>query len=148
MVVDVYCQVTRRPHQHSLQLSGPTLPHGPGLPRVSSWSAALALYSVCIPSWPFFFVLGMLDLASLCYPLFSNDECVSGGKHFLLDAYPLLLEMRKNQPQLFDTLTRLPGTFQKIHFDRCVRAPVILDCLPTIAIMSSIIAGSLQKCTR
>ena len=41
-----------------------------------------------------------------------------GGESLLLDTFPVLEEMRIKYPEEFDTLTRVPATFQRIHFDR------------------------------
>ena len=45
-----------------------------------------------------------------------ND--VIGGESLLLDTFPVLEEMRIKHPDEFHTLTRIPATFQRIHFDR------------------------------
>ena len=47
-----------------------------------------------------------------------NDSCIEGGESILLDSYAVVKEMRKTHPQQFETLTRIPATFQKIHFER------------------------------
>ena len=49
-----------------------------------------------------------------------NDACVQGGRSILLDAFPVLEEMRRCFPIHFATLVRVPATFQKIHYDRYI----------------------------
>ena len=46
------------------------------------------------------------------------DECVDGGDSILLDGFAVVEEMRKVYPKQFDTLTRVPTTFQKIRYER------------------------------
>merc|ERR1712226_1209571 len=41
-----------------------------------------------------------------------------GGDSFLLDVFAVAEELRVQHASHFDTLTRIPATFQKIHFDR------------------------------
>lgn len=50
-----------------------------------------------------------------CY---RNDDMVVGGESLLLDAYPVLEEMRTQYPKEFDILTKIPATFQKVHHKR------------------------------
>ena len=38
----------------------------------------------------------------------------------LLDMLPVVEELREKFPEHFQTLVRVPATFQKIHYDRCV----------------------------
>ncbi|XP_019855257.1 PREDICTED: trimethyllysine dioxygenase, mitochondrial-like [Amphimedon queenslandica] len=47
-----------------------------------------------------------------------NDSCIEGGHSLLLDVLPVVEEMRKNHHEEFLTLTKIPATFQKIHFER------------------------------
>jgi len=49
-----------------------------------------------------------------------NDDSIIGGESLLLDSYPIVEELRKNYPEQFNTLTRIPATFQKIHYKRLV----------------------------
>jgi Taurine catabolism dioxygenase TauD, TfdA family/Gamma-butyrobetaine hydroxylase-like, N-terminal len=46
------------------------------------------------------------------------DECVAGGESLFVDAFHAAMSMRIENPDGFRTLTRIPATFQKIHFDR------------------------------
>ena len=46
------------------------------------------------------------------------DPCVEGGESILLDAFPVAEELRAEHPELFDVLTRVPATIQRIHYDR------------------------------
>ena len=48
------------------------------------------------------------------------DECVEGGESVLLDAFAVVEELREKQPHLFDTLARVPATFERIHYNRLV----------------------------
>ena len=43
---------------------------------------------------------------------------MTGGESLFLDAFHVAEEMRKQHPEEFDSLVRIPATFQKIHFDR------------------------------
>lgn len=49
-----------------------------------------------------------------------NDKVVVGGESILLDAYPVVLEMREKYPKEFDTLTRVPVSIQRVHYKRLV----------------------------
>lgn len=49
---------------------------------------------------------------------FRFDECVEGGESIFLDAFTIADEFRVNFPDLFHTLTTVPATFQKVHYDR------------------------------
>ena len=46
------------------------------------------------------------------------DSCVEGGESILLDAFPVVEELRAKHPEPFDVLTRVPATIQRIHYDR------------------------------
>ncbi|KAI0210552.1 Trimethyllysine dioxygenase [Lamellibrachia satsuma] len=46
------------------------------------------------------------------------DTCVRGGESYLVDAWHVAEQMRRQHPQEFATLTRIPATFQKIHLQR------------------------------
>lgn len=43
------------------------------------------------------------------------DECVEGGESVMLDTLPVLNEMRSKHPKLFQTLTQVPVTFQRVQ---------------------------------
>ena len=43
----------------------------------------------------------------------------SGGESLLVDSYPVLEELRAKHPEEFYTLTRVPTTFQRVHYKRC-----------------------------
>ncbi len=38
----------------------------------------------------------------------------------MLDMFPVVEELRKKWPEHFNTLTRVPATFQKVHYERYV----------------------------
>nr|XP_058944939.1 gamma-butyrobetaine dioxygenase-like isoform X1 [Pocillopora verrucosa] len=46
------------------------------------------------------------------------DSDIEGGESLFLDAFYVAEEFRKQFPKEFDDLVRIPGTFQKIHFER------------------------------
>jgi len=46
------------------------------------------------------------------------DDCVTGGESVFVDAWHVAEMLRATYPDYFSTLTRVPATFQKIHFDR------------------------------
>ena len=43
---------------------------------------------------------------------------VEGGDSIFLDVFPVAEEFRRRFPDDFETLVRVPATFQKIHFER------------------------------
>ena len=52
-------------------------------------------------------------------PLHSRfDECVQGGDSIMVDCFAAADDLRTSDPEAFDTLVRVPATFQKIHYDR------------------------------
>lgn len=64
------------------------------------------------------------------------DSDIEGGESLFLDAFYVAEEFRKQFPKEFDDLVRIPGTFQKIHFERyhrfnierlCVTVPAVND---------------------
>lgn len=57
------------------------------------------------------------------------DPEVEGGESLFLDSFHVAEEFRKQFPEEFDNLVRIPGTFQKIHFERytLVRLPSCFD---------------------
>lgn len=61
-----------------------------------------------------------------CHYAFRNDECVKGGESVMLDAFFMAEQLRSEHPDHFKTLTRVPATFQKIHYDRLVNVHVWL----------------------
>jgi len=46
------------------------------------------------------------------------DDCVTGGESVFVDAWHVAEMLRATYPDHFNTLTRVPATFQKVHFDR------------------------------
>ena len=38
----------------------------------------------------------------------------------MLDAYPVVKEMRAKHPKLFDILTKVQATYERIHYERSV----------------------------
>ena len=50
------------------------------------------------------------------------DSDIEGGESLFLDAFYVAEEFRKQFPKEFDDLVRIPGTFQKIHFERYITA--------------------------
>ena len=56
-----------------------------------------------------------------------NDNSIIGGESLLLDTYPVLEELRNNYPEQFHILTRVPATFQKIHYKRLVTTRIIVN---------------------
>ena len=46
------------------------------------------------------------------------DDCVTGGESMFVDAWHVAETLRAAHPDHFEILTRVPATFQKIHFDR------------------------------
>ena len=58
-----------------------------------------------------------------CYKL---DSCVTGGENQFLDIFQVVEEFRDLYPNDFKTLTRVPATFKKIHFNREVPVSMTL----------------------
>ena len=46
------------------------------------------------------------------------DSCVTGGESRFLDAFPAAYGFQTAFPEHFSTLTTVPATFQKVHYDR------------------------------
>ena len=46
------------------------------------------------------------------------DPQVEGGDSVFLDSFHVAEELRKQFPEDFESLVRIPATFQKIHFER------------------------------
>ncbi|XP_076441734.1 gamma-butyrobetaine dioxygenase-like [Babylonia areolata] len=62
------------------------------------------------------------------------DECVTGGESRFLDVFQVAEEFRETHPDHFTTLTMVPATFQKVHYDRdypvemkCQRPHIVLN---------------------
>jgi gamma-butyrobetaine dioxygenase len=49
-----------------------------------------------------------------------TNDVVEGGDSILLDAYPVVLEMRDKYPKQFDVLTKVPFTSERVHYKRDV----------------------------
>ena len=49
-----------------------------------------------------------------------NDECVTGGESLIVDALAVVEKLRVTHPHHFDTLVRVPATFQRIYHSLCV----------------------------
>lgn len=50
--------------------------------------------------------------------MYRNDACVVGGESVVVDGFAVLEKLRREYPQHFSTLARVPATFQKIHYER------------------------------
>ena len=46
------------------------------------------------------------------------DDCVTGGESMFVDAWHVAEMLRATYPDYFNTLTRVPATFQRVTFDR------------------------------
>ena len=46
------------------------------------------------------------------------DPEVEGGKSIFVDAFEVATDLRKQFPDDFNNLVRIPATFEKIHFER------------------------------
>ena len=46
------------------------------------------------------------------------DPEVEGGESIFVDAFEVAKDLRKQFPDDFNDLVRIPATFQKIHFER------------------------------
>ena len=55
-----------------------------------------------------------------------NDACVVGGESVVVDGFAVLEKLRREYPQHFSTLARVPATFQKIHYERYAMCCIIL----------------------
>ena len=51
---------------------------------------------------------------------YRNDNCVVGGDTIVVDALAVVERLRVTHPHHFDTLVRVPATFQRIHYNRYV----------------------------
>lgn len=52
---------------------------------------------------------------------------MEGGESLFLDSFHVAEEFRKQFPEQFENLVRIPGTFQKIHFERYALVGVSLN---------------------
>ena len=50
---------------------------------------------------------------------------MEGGESLFLDSFHVAEELRKQFPEQFENLVRIPGTFQKIHFERYTFVPLV-----------------------
>ena len=50
--------------------------------------------------------------------LLRYDPEVEGGESIFVDAFEVTKDLRKQFPDDFNNLVRIPATFQKIHFER------------------------------
>jgi gamma-butyrobetaine dioxygenase len=64
------------------------------------------------------------------------DPEVEGGESLFLDSFHVAEEFRKQFPEQFENLVRIPGTFQKRHFER-----YMLGCFSLTQIPSSVVCG-------
>ena len=55
----------------------------------------------------------------------SFDACVAGGESTFMDGFLIAEELRRRRPADFATLTRVPATFQKIHYARASPAHIV-----------------------
>ena len=46
------------------------------------------------------------------------DHVVKGGESMFLDVFHVAEDFRRKFPVEFETLSRVPATYQKIHFER------------------------------
>ena len=46
------------------------------------------------------------------------DPEVEGGESIFVDAFEVATDLRKQFPDDFNNLVRIPATFEKIHFER------------------------------
>ncbi len=46
------------------------------------------------------------------------DSIIQGGESIFLDSFEAAENFRSEYPSMFETLTRIPATFQKLHFNR------------------------------
>ena len=56
---------------------------------------------------------------------------VLGGESIFLDGFCIAEEFREKFPNHFETLTRVPATFQKFHFERYVIKGISKYCIYT-----------------
>ena len=53
-----------------------------------------------------------------CMSILRFDPEVEGGESIFVDAFEVAKDLRKQFPDDFNNLVRIPATFQKIHFER------------------------------
>lgn len=70
-------------------------------------SGLFAFYLMIGPSITHLFLFFIL--------FYRNDSYIEGGESILLDCYPVVKEMREKYPKHFDTLTKVPVTFQRYY---------------------------------
>jgi len=61
------------------------------------------------------------------------DKEVTGGESIFLDVFAIAEQFRETNPREFETLVRVPATFQKIHFER------YLEMIPTVNVIGNIL---------
>ena len=48
------------------------------------------------------------------------DDCVEGGESIVVDLLAVMEKLRVTHPHHFDTLVRVPATFNRIHYERFI----------------------------
>lgn len=98
--------------KHRLLERTPRLPYGPYVLRIASGAAVSPLHKVQLALFyrEYFFVIFVW--------LNRNDKQVVGGESLFLDAFLAAYQFRQKYPEHFHVLTKVPATFQKIHFKR------------------------------
>ena len=56
------------------------------------------------------------------------DDCVSGGESTLLDAFQVAQQFRVTHPVEFQSLVKIPASFQTMHYDRFVGFLLVCFC--------------------
>ena len=54
-------------------------------------------------------------LVNIYFSVSRFDDCVEGGESSVVDAYPLIEELRQKYPRYFDILSRVPYTALNEH---------------------------------
>ena len=70
---------------------------------------------VCLPLDQSLHYSSLSLTLSLFILFYRNDPYIEGGESILLDSYPVVKEMRDKYPKHFDTLTKVPVTFQRYY---------------------------------
>ncbi len=65
-----------------------------------------------------------------------------GGENLFLDSFEAAEEFRTKRPEMFETLSKIPATFQKVHLDRA-RPVIMVYRRPHIVLDAR---GSVQFC--
>ena len=73
----------------------------------SVWKSIPILYSKGLRCFLFMYIV-----------MYRFDDCVQGGESRFVDAFHVAETFRRQHPEKFMVLTRVPATFQKIHYDR------------------------------